>query len=77
MNTIEFENLKINYNKEINVFPNKDTKKVAFISKDYEEIHAILEVKENQEFQVYPNWNVKFSINEKEITIDLNYQEEE
>lgn len=72
MNNINFENLKINYNKEVDIFIDKDRKKIAFISKDYEEIHAILEIKENQEFQIHPRWNVNFLVNEKEITIDLN-----
>jgi len=36
----------------------------------------MIRVKENLEFLVYPNWNVKFSVREKEITIDLNYKEE-
>lgn len=78
MNTAEFKGVKVNYNKTMNIFLNDDTRKMIFISKGLDEIHAVLEVNENQEIKVVPSWNVNFSIiNEKEITIDVNHNDYE
>ncbi|SDZ68854.1 hypothetical protein SAMN05421736_1415 [Evansella caseinilytica] len=77
MNQMNFNHLKINYNKKMHVFMNNETKKVIFISKDLEEIHAVLEINNNQEFKVHPRWNVNFFVTENEITVDLNYAGED
>lgn len=56
---------------------NNDTSKMIFVSKDLDEIHAVLEINENQEFKIHPRWNVNFSISRNETTVDLNDSEEE
>lgn len=79
MDTIEFKGVKVNYNKRImNVFFNEDTRKVVFISKGLDEIHAILEVDKEQKIIFFPKWNVNFSIiNENEITLEVNHNDYE
>lgn len=72
MGTIHFEGLTIHYNQSIKVFSDKKSKKIAFISADYEEVHAVLKIEENGAFQVYPRWNINFLVNDKVVTIDLN-----
>ena len=61
----------------MHIFMNNNTSKMIFVSKDLDEIHAVLEINENQEFKIHPRWNVNFFISRNEITVDLNDSEEE
>ncbi|MED4081277.1 hypothetical protein P4637_03825 [Halalkalibacterium halodurans] len=77
MKQMTFNHMKINYNPAMHVFTNDDTKGIVFVSKGLDEIHAVVEVSENNNFKIHPRWNVNFFVSDSEITVDLNYCEEE
>lgn len=76
MKKLVFNGFTLNYHESINVYVNDETKRVIFISKDNDEIHGILELDENNKVKIHPRWNVNFSVENKDVIIDVNYVEE-
>lgn len=76
MKKMTFNGFTLNYHESINVYLNEETKQVIFISKNNDEIHGVLELDEDNKVKIHPRWNVNFSIENKEVTIGVNYEEE-
>ncbi|MBM7541824.1 hypothetical protein [Amphibacillus cookii] len=77
MNKLQFEHLTFHYHDSINVFTNLEEKTVIFINKDQDEIHGVVEIKENKTFKIHPRYNVNFLIDKNEITVNVNYVDSE
>ncbi|WP_062350566.1 hypothetical protein [Bacillus kwashiorkori] len=76
MKKMTFNSYTLNYHDSINVYVNEERKQIVFISKNNDEIHGVLDFNENNKIKIHPRWNVNFSIENNEITIDVNYEEE-
>lgn len=76
MKNMVFNGFILNYHESMNVYVNDETKRVIFVSKDDDEIHGILELDQDNKVKIYPRWNVSFSVENKEVVIDVNFVQE-
>ncbi len=77
MKELQFEHLSFYYHNSMNVFTNSKNKTVIFVNKDYDEIHGVVELKENKTFKILPRYNVNFLVDKNEITVNVNYVDSE
>lgn len=77
-NLIKIKNFEFEYSALLHAFVDDAGERVVFISKNYDEIHLVIEVQDGR-VVFHPRWNVKIS-SEKNVSykycIDVNFPEQ-
>lgn len=78
MKTIILEDFEFDYNSTMDCIVDKNNNKIIFVSRNYDEIHLVIEI---NEFGVlfHPRWNVKigsYKNQHNKYYIDVNFADE-
>ena len=76
--TVGMFGFEFDYNSDIKCFCDEDRKRIAFLSKNYDEIHLIIEMEDGY-LIFHPRWNVNIKTvrgSSKKYIIDVNFSDD-